>query len=105
MAATLALIKSRMLLPPDGVEDDQEAMDPRAELVARLLEYQRFKEVAESLEKHCIMMENVNYGRSELLALNLVRNGLLGEILASDRWNRTNPRPLHPKTRLPDLRH
>ena len=50
MAATLALIKSRMLLPPEGDEED-EAFDPRADLVARLLEYQRFKEAAEGLSK------------------------------------------------------
>ena len=40
MAATLALIKSRMLLPNE-VEDEEEGLDPRAELVQRLLEYQR----------------------------------------------------------------
>jgi segregation and condensation protein A len=49
MAATLAWIKSRMLLPPDGLEDEDEGLDPRAELVARLLEYQRFKEAAGQL--------------------------------------------------------
>jgi segregation and condensation protein A len=49
MAATLAWIKSRMLLPPDGLDTDGEGADPRAELVARLLEYQRFKEVAGEL--------------------------------------------------------
>jgi segregation and condensation protein A len=49
MAATLAWIKSRMLLPPDGEPDDEEGLDPRAELVARLLEYQRFKEAAGEL--------------------------------------------------------
>jgi segregation and condensation protein A len=49
MAATLAWIKSRMLLPPDEGEDHDEGGDPRAELVARLLEYQRFKEVAGEL--------------------------------------------------------
>jgi segregation and condensation protein A len=48
MAATLAWIKSRMLLPPDREEDGEE-VDPRAELVARLLEYQRFKEAAGQL--------------------------------------------------------
>ncbi len=48
MAATLAWIKSRMLLPPSAESEDSE-LDPRAELVARLLEYQRFKEVAEQL--------------------------------------------------------
>ena len=49
MAATLAWIKSRMLLPPEATEGDEEGPDPRAELVARLLEYQRFKEVADAL--------------------------------------------------------
>ena len=49
MAATLAWIKSRMLLPPDGTRPRKRAPDPRAELVARLLEYQRFKEVADAL--------------------------------------------------------
>lgn len=51
MAATLAHIKSRMLLPPSEEEGDDEGIDPRAELVARLLEYQRYKEVAEALSK------------------------------------------------------
>ncbi|UCE85864.1 MAG: segregation/condensation protein A [Deltaproteobacteria bacterium] len=51
MAATLAWIKSRMLLPPDGTEEGaEEGPDPRAELVARLLEYQRFREAAHELD-------------------------------------------------------
>ena len=45
MAATLAWIKSRLILPPPDDAEDDEGLDPRAELVARLLEYQRFKEV------------------------------------------------------------
>jgi segregation and condensation protein A len=51
MAATLALIKSRMLLPPEEDPESGMEIDPRAELVARLLEYQRYKEVAENLAK------------------------------------------------------
>lgn len=47
MAALLIHIKSKMLLPRD--EDGEPQEDPRAELVDRLLEYQRFKSVAESL--------------------------------------------------------
>jgi segregation and condensation protein A len=50
MAATLAEIKSRMLLPrpqSDGAEED----DPRAELVRRLQEYERFKRAAEDMEE------------------------------------------------------
>ena len=41
-------------------------------------------EYAEKYEKHCSMMENVNYGRMEMLAFNLVRQGLLGEILHAE---------------------
>ena len=50
MAATLAEIKSRMLLPrpqSEGAEED----DPRAELVRRLQEYERFKRAAEDMEE------------------------------------------------------
>ena len=48
MAAILAEIKSRMLLPrPQGDDEDEE--DPRAELVRRLQEYERFKQAAEDL--------------------------------------------------------
>ncbi|PYQ29896.1 MAG: hypothetical protein DMF56_09220 [Acidobacteria bacterium] len=47
MAALLINIKSRMLLPRDESADDQ-IEDPRKELVDRLLEYQRFKAVAET---------------------------------------------------------
>jgi segregation and condensation protein A len=52
MAATLAHIKSKQLLPvvPEDQEDEQEAeIDPRAELVRRLLEYQKYKHAAEQL--------------------------------------------------------
>jgi segregation and condensation protein A len=43
MAAMLIEIKSRMLLPPKRVAEGQEAEDPRAELVRRLLEYEQIK--------------------------------------------------------------
>jgi segregation and condensation protein A len=43
MAAMLIEIKSRMLLPPKNIAQGQEAEDPRAELVRRLLEYERMK--------------------------------------------------------------
>jgi len=48
MAAMLAEIKSRMLLPRPAADEDEEA-DPRAELVRRLQEYERFKQAAEDL--------------------------------------------------------
>lgn len=49
MAATLVRIKAQMLLPRYGSDDD-DAEDPRAELVRRLLEYEHFMEVARRLE-------------------------------------------------------
>jgi len=50
MAATLLHIKSKMLLPATEEEEgEKEEEDPRAELVRRLLEYQRFKEAARQL--------------------------------------------------------
>lgn len=50
VAATLMHIKSRMLLPPDPELGGEEEQDPRAELARQLLDYQRFKQAAESLQ-------------------------------------------------------
>jgi len=51
MASILAEIKSRMLLPRPQAEDEDEEHDPRAELVRRLQEYERFKQAAEDLDR------------------------------------------------------
>jgi len=51
MAATLMQIKSKMLLPAEESPTEEEQEDPREELVRRLLEYEKFKEIAESLRK------------------------------------------------------
>jgi len=64
MAATLAWIKSQMLLPVDVVDDEEEGPDPRAELVRRLLDYQRFKEVAEQLGERHRLGRDVFAGRA-----------------------------------------
>ena len=50
MAATLAEIKSRMLLPRPKLDTDGSEEDPRAELVRRLQEYERFKRAAEGID-------------------------------------------------------
>ncbi len=49
MAATLTLIKSRMLLPEEPADPEEEEGDPRADLVRQLLEYQRYREAAVTL--------------------------------------------------------
>jgi segregation and condensation protein A len=51
MAAMLIEIKSRMLLPPKKTEDGEEAEDPRAELVRRLIEYEQMKLAAARLDQ------------------------------------------------------
>ncbi|MGD8341028.1 MAG: ScpA family protein [Gammaproteobacteria bacterium] len=50
MAATLAEIKSRMLLPRSQ-EQEEEEHDPRADLVRRLMEYERFKQAAQDIDE------------------------------------------------------
>ncbi len=62
MAATLLVIKSKMLLPkPKTFEDDVE--DPRDELIIKLLEYKKFKELSNMLkEKYFINIKSVYKG-------------------------------------------
>jgi len=50
MAATLMHIKSKMLLPQEEIEQEEEEKDPRTELVEKLLEYKKFKEAAQQLK-------------------------------------------------------
>ena len=62
MAATLAHIKSKMLLPrpPEDQDDDElDELDPRAELIRRLLEYQKYKTVAADLGVRAIAGRDV----------------------------------------------
>lgn len=65
MAAILAEIKSRMLLPRPQVEEDEEA-DPRAELIRRLQEYERFKQAAEDLDELPRMERDVAMAAAEV---------------------------------------
>ncbi len=51
MAATLAEMKSRALLPRPAPAAEEEEADPRADLIRRLQEYERFKEAAEALDR------------------------------------------------------
>ncbi len=62
MAATLAHIKSKMLLPKPPVDQDDdlgEDLDPRGELVRRLLEYQKYKHAAEQLGTNPVLGRDV----------------------------------------------
>lgn len=60
MAATLMMIKSRMLLPvEERPEMEEEEEDPRWELVKQLVEYKKFKEAAAHLQQREYLQENV----------------------------------------------
>lgn len=63
IASQLIYIKSRMLLPPDPDAVDEEAEDPRAELVRRLLEYEKFKNAAQMLYQR-EMVENASWNNA-----------------------------------------
>ena len=71
MAATLAEIKSRMLLPrPKEMEDEEE--DPRAELVRRLQEYERFKMASDEINALERLERDVVQARAEVLERKVV---------------------------------
>ena len=85
MAATLAEIKSRMLLPrPQGELEDES--DPRAELVRRLQEYERFKRAAVDIEGLPRVDRDTFQGSAELVDRRVVKvlpNVSLREMLVS----------------------
>jgi len=59
MASTLLHIKSKMLLPSSSEEEEEAGEDPRAELVRRLLEYEKYKEAASALERRPLLDRDV----------------------------------------------
>jgi segregation and condensation protein A len=71
MAAMLAEIKSRMLLPRPVEEDNEE--DPRAELVRRLQEYERFKKAAEDIDTLPRMNRDVFQASAKTPDLKLIK--------------------------------
>ena len=72
MAAMLAEIKSRMLLPRP-IEDDADENDPRAELIRRLQEYERFKTAAEDIELLPRMERDTFPVQAEVIERNIVK--------------------------------
>jgi segregation and condensation protein A len=59
MAATLIYIKSRMLVPQYNENGEEEAVDPREELVQKLIEYQKFQEAGKELYKRPLVGRDV----------------------------------------------
>lgn len=110
MAAELMQIKVRMLLPPEpGADADEE--DPRAGLVKRLVEYKRFKEVAEEmrgLEAEAMLLSPRGYRASDPVELpvetadDLVRDVSLFDLIASFQYamDRVPKRTVHEIVRV-----
>jgi len=73
MAATLAEVKSRMLLPRPKGEGETEEADPRAELVRRLQEYERFKRAAENMDNMPRQDRDFRIASAELVDRKVVR--------------------------------
>jgi segregation and condensation protein A len=92
MAATLMLIKSKLLLPAEPGGDGEVEEDPRAELVQQLLEYQRYREAAERLVDRPVLERDVFRGGGEHLERGIlmadgppVRDASLGDLMAALR--------------------
>jgi segregation and condensation protein A len=73
MAATLAEVKSRMLLPRLHTNTAADEADPRAELVRRLQEYERFKRAAENIDRMPRLERDTWVGTAELVDRQIVR--------------------------------
>ena len=72
MAAILAEIKSRLLLPRPPVEEGEED-DPRAELVRRLQEYEQFKQAAEDIDELPRQERDFSIAHAEVIDKNVIR--------------------------------
>ena len=105
MAATLAEIKSRLVLPrPASVDDEEE--DPRAELVRRLREYERFKAAAQKLDDLPRVERDMHLARAarpRLVAERAEPDVTLSELLAAfaDVMQRAQLHRHHEITREP----
>lgn len=73
MAAMLAEIKSRMLLPRSDEAEDEDDEDPRATLIRRLQEYERFKQAAEDIDEMPRLYRDFHVGKATAPDRNLTR--------------------------------
>lgn len=73
MAAMLAEIKSRMLLPRSAEAEGEDEEDPRAQLIRRLQEYERFKNAAQEIDELPRMHRDIHQARAKAPDRNLTR--------------------------------
>ena len=73
MASTLLEIKSKMLLPKDKDEQTNEEIDPREELVKKLIEYKKYKIIAQKLSNTEVFAEKVIFKNPDMEAINTIK--------------------------------
>lgn len=84
MAATLTYIKSRMLLPDPPSEEGEEEIDPRAELVEQLIEYQTCKDAADHLRQRAEEQARIHFRGIAGATSGVDRQTLLRELTLVD---------------------
>lgn len=73
MATTLLEIKSKMLLPKEKDEQTNEEIDPREELVKKLIEYKKYKMIAEKLYNTEVFAEKVIFKKADIKAIDSMK--------------------------------
>lgn len=73
IASTLLEIKSKMLLPKDKDEKTNEEIDPREELVKKLIEYKKYKIIAQRLSDTEVFVEKVIFKNPDMEAINRIK--------------------------------
>ena len=73
MATTLLEIKSKMLLPKEKDKETNEEIDPREELVQKLIEYKKYKMIAEKLYETEVFVDKVIFKKEDINAINNIK--------------------------------
>lgn len=94
MATTLLEIKSKMLLPKEKHKETQEEIDPRQELVQKLIEYKKYKIVAEKLSTTEVFTQKVIFKDADLDTINAIKiktqptiQEILADVTLKDLYN------------------
>ncbi len=112
LAAELLEIKSKMLIPNNQVENDEETEDPREELVSRLLEYQAYKDITKVLQEKEFLRKDIytkspenikNYVDSEMPLSSDVSLDDLIEAFQKYYQRKIQQRPLHTKVTVNEI--
>ncbi len=86
LAAELGYIKSRMLLPNPAEEEEEDIEDPRAELVKRLIEYEKYRKIADELNEMSILGREI-FTRGSNYNDEFGKPDVESEMVKTDLWS------------------